>query len=79
MNITRQIIEDESRCKILQQRNHLCPPDPSCKLLPEADKPLSSDNTAKAAWAQDAATLGPTEEARKATYKDFPKVSCLRT
>ena len=58
-------------------RTYLCPPDPSCKLLPEADKPLSSDNTARAACAQDAATLGPTEEARKATYKVFAKVSYL--
>lgn len=29
--------------------------------------PLSLDNEAKDAWAQEAATLGPNEEARKAT------------
>lgn len=40
-------------------------------IFPEVDKPLSSDNTVKAAWAQEAATLGPTEEARNATYKIF--------
>lgn len=36
-------------------------------MLPEADTPLSSDNAAKDAWAQAAATLGPTAEARNAT------------
>jgi hypothetical protein len=36
-------------------------------MLPEADKPFSSDNAAKDAWAQAAAILGPTAEAKKAT------------
>lgn len=78
MYIKGGVDKDAFHCIIFQQRTYLCP-DPSCKLLPEADKPLSSDNAAKAAWAQDAATLGPTEEARKATYKNFPQVSWLRT
>lgn len=39
-----------------------------CKILPEAEAPLSSVNAAKDAWAQAAATLGPTAEARKATF-----------
>lgn len=60
------------------KRNHLCPDPSICKILPEADTPLSSENTVNAAWAQDAATLGPTEEARNATYKHFQQVSCVR-
>lgn len=41
-----------------------CPGASICDVLPE----LSSDNTANAAWAQEAATLGPTAEAKKATF-----------
>lgn len=38
---------------------------PICDVLPE----LFSDNAANAAWAQVAATLGPTAEAKKATFR----------
>lgn len=62
----------------MRKYTHLLPcPEPSiCKFLPEADKPLSSDNAAKDACAHAAATLGPIAEAKNATYKNFPLVSC---
>ena len=37
-------------------------------MLPD-EATLSSDNAAKDAWAQDAATLGPIADARKATLQ----------
>lgn len=37
-------------------------------MLRDAVKVSSLDNAAKDAWAQAAATLGPTADARKATY-----------
>lgn len=48
---------------------HLCPcADPStCMMLPDSATPFSADNTAKDAWAQAAATLGATADARKET------------
>lgn len=55
----------------------LCPDPSICKILPEADTPLSSVNAAKDAWAQAAATLGPTAEARKATYKNIYQLAML--
>ena len=39
-----------------------------CDVLPE----LFLDNAANAAWAQVAATLGPTAEAKKATFRMHP-------
>lgn len=70
-------IKVNSGCKTLQKKeNHLWP-DPSI-LLADADTPLSSENTVKAAWAQDAATLGPTEEARNETCKHYTHVSYVR-
>lgn len=67
---------------VKHKNTYLLPcPDPSiCDKLPEADKPWSSsERTAKDAWAQAAAILGPIAEARKATYKVVEQLTTDRT